>query len=150
MWSDVYGLSTVSLRYLNIYGPRFNLRGAYTAALGKFILQRLEDKPMTIWGDGAQTRDYTHVSDVVNANLLAMESDKVGAGEVINIGTGKSLSVNELAKLIGGPVVHEEGRKESKHVLADISKAKDLLGFKPMISLEKGVEELKKLCVSKN
>lgn len=149
MWSDVYGLPTVSLRYLNIYGPRFNLRGAYTAALGKFILQRLEDKSMTIWGDGTHTRDYTHVSDAVNANLLAMESDKVGTGEVINIGTGRSISVNELAKLIGGPVIHEEGRAESKHVLADISKAKNLLGYEPMISLEKGVKELKELCALK-
>lgn len=149
MWSEVYGLQTVCLRYLNVYGPRFNLRGAYTAALGKFILQRLEDKPMTIWGDGTQTRDYIHVSDIVNANLLAMKSTKVGAGEVINIGTGKSISVNELAKLIGGPVTHEEGRKESKHVLVDLSKAKNLLGYEPMISLEKGVSELKELCASK-
>ncbi|MDO8619724.1 MAG: NAD-dependent epimerase/dehydratase family protein [bacterium] len=144
VWSEVYGLPTVSLRYFNVYGPGLNPDGAYALAIGKFLKQRKEGKPLTIWGDGTQTRDSTHVRDVVRANLLAMESTKVGKGEVINIGTGRNFSVNQLAKLIGGDVVHEPARLEPHDTLADNSLAKKLLGWKPEITLEEGIKELKK------
>ena len=145
VWSGVYGLETVSLRYFNVYGPRINPDGAYPLAIGKFLKQRLAGKPMTIWGDGTQTRDFTHVRDVVQANLLAMESKNVGKGEVINIGAGKNFSINQVAKLIGGPVVHEPARIEPHDTLADNSLAKKLLGWVPEVGLEAGIAELKKL-----
>ena len=103
LWSDVYGLGTVSLRYFNVYGTRHDPDGPYALVIGKFLKQRSENKPMTITGDGKQTRDFTHVSDVVRANILAAESKKVGGGEVINIGAGNDISINKLAELIGGP-----------------------------------------------
>lgn len=145
VWSAVYGIGTVSLRYFNVYGPRMNPDGAYALAIGKFLKQRKGGKPLTIWGDGTQTRDFTHVSDVVRANLLAMESKGVGEGEVINIGAGRNFSVNRLAKLIGGPTVHEPPRLEPHDTLADNSLAKKLLGWMPKVTLEEGIEELKQI-----
>ena len=144
VWSEVHGLETVSLRYFNIYGSRLDPNGAYALAIGKFLRQRKEGKPLTIWGDGTQTRDFTHVRDAVRANLLAAESKKVGKGEVINIGAGRNFSVNQLAKLIGGTVVHEPPRIEPHDTLADNSLAKKLLGWKPEVTLEEGIKELKK------
>lgn len=144
VWSTVYGLETVSLRYFNVYGPRLNPEGAYALAMGKFLRQRKEGKPMTIWGDGTQTRDFTHVRDVARANLLAMESDKVGLGEVINIGAGKNYSVNQLTTIIGGPVEHEPPKVEPHDTLANNSLANELLGWKPEVVFEEGVAELKK------
>lgn len=145
LWSEVYGLETVSLRYFNAYGPRFDPNGPYALVMGKFMLQKSQGKPLTIWGDGTHTRDYTNVKDVVRANLLAIESKKVGKGEVINIGAGNNISVNDLATLIGGPVMHEPERLEPAHTLADIRKAKELLGWEPTVTLEEGIAELKKL-----
>ncbi|MEK7574747.1 MAG: NAD-dependent epimerase/dehydratase family protein [Patescibacteria group bacterium] len=145
VWSEVYGLETVSLRYFNVYGPRINPDGAYPLAIGKFLKQRQAGKPMTIWGDGTQTRDFTHVRDVVRANILASESKKVGKGEVINIGAGSNISVNDLAKMIGGPVVNEPPRIEPHDTLADNSLAKKLLGWTPTVTLEEGIAELKKI-----
>ncbi|MCR4311152.1 MAG: NAD-dependent epimerase/dehydratase family protein [Candidatus Taylorbacteria bacterium] len=142
VWNEVYKLETVSLRYFNVYGPRINPDGAYPLAIGKFLKQRSEGKPMTIWGDGTQTRDFTHVRDVVQANLLAAESDKVGNGEVINIGAGKNFSVNQLAELVGGPVVHEQPRIEPHDTLADNTLARTLLGWTPQVTLEEGIAEL--------
>ncbi len=144
VWSAVFGLETVSLRYFNVYGPRMNPDGAYALAIGKFLKQRKEGKPLTIWGDGTQTRDFTHVSDVVRANLLAAESRKVGKGEAINIGAGRNFSVNELAKLIGGKVAHIAPRLEPHDTLADNSLAKKLLGWTPQVKLEDGIKELMK------
>ncbi len=144
VWSAVHGLETVSLRYFNVYGPRLNPDGAYALAIGKFLRQRKEGKPLTIWGDGTQTRDFTHVRDVVRANLLAAESKKVGKGEVMNIGAGRNFSVNQLAELIGGEVLHEPPRVEPHDTLADNSLAKKLLGWKPEVSLEEGIAELRR------
>jgi UDP-glucose 4-epimerase len=144
VWSEVYGLSTVSLRYFNVYGPRFDPEGAYALVIGKFIKQRLDGVSMTITGDGTQTRDFTHVSDIVRGNLLAAESDKVGTGEVINLGAGKNASVNEIAALIGGPSEYIAPRLEPHDTLADNRKAKELLGWTPQVSLEEGIAQLKK------
>lgn len=145
VWSEVYGLPTVSLRYFNVYGPRASHEGAYALVIAKFLKQRQEDKPMTITGDGENTRDYTHVRDVVEANLLAAESKKVGRGEVMNIGAGNNYSVNAVAKFIEGPTVHIEARLEPKDTIADNSRARDLLGWEPKVSLEEGIAELKEI-----
>ena len=103
MFSQVYGLETVSLRYFNVYGERQNLDGAYALVMCVFAKQRMNNEPLlTIRGDGEQRRDFTHVYDVANANYLAMNSSKVGNGEVINIGNSDNRSVNEIANLIGG------------------------------------------------
>ncbi|MBU1137201.1 NAD-dependent epimerase/dehydratase family protein, partial [Patescibacteria group bacterium] len=104
LWSEIYGLPTISLRYFNVYGPRQSDEGAYALVIAKFLKQRSQGKPMTITGDGKQTRDFTSVHDVVRANLLAMKSRTVGRGEIINIGAGENQSVCQIAKLIGGPV----------------------------------------------
>jgi UDP-glucose 4-epimerase len=142
---DVYGLQTVSLRYFNVYGPGASAEGAYALVIAKFIKQRLEGRAMTITGDGEQTRDFTHIRDVVRANILAANSEKVGKGEVINIGAGNNASVNRVARLIGGPTEHIAPRLEPRHTLADNSVAKELLGWQPEISLEEGIAELKHL-----
>src|SRR3989344_2945078 len=139
-----YGLPTVSLRYFNVYGPRFDPEGAYALVIGKFLKQRVEGKPLTITGDGTQTRDFTHVSDVVRANLLAAESPKVGKGEVVNIGAGNNVSVNTIAGLIEGPSVHIEPRLEPHDTRADNRKARELLGWEPRIRIDEGIAELKK------
>ena len=143
LWSDVYGLSTVSLRYFNVYGPKFDPDGAYALVIGKFLKQKKEGTPLTITGDGTQTRDYTHVHDVVRANLLAAESPNVGKGEMMNIGAGRNVSVNDLAALIGGPSVHIAARLEPHDTLADNRKAKELLGWEPRVRLEDGIMALK-------
>ena len=144
LFSEIYGLPTVSLRYFNVYGKRQVLEGAYCLVMGIFARQRLAGEPMTIVGDGEQRRDYTSVVDVVRANILAAKNDKVGRGETINIGRGKNYSVNELAKMIGGPTVNIEPRIEPKESLADNSLAKKLFGWKPTINLPEWIKEYKK------
>ncbi len=145
LWSEVYGLPTVSLRYFNVYGPGFDPDGAYALVIGKFLKQIKEGTPLTITGDGTQTRDFTHVNDIVRANIHAAESPKVGNGEAINIGAGRNVSVNDLAAMIGGPAVHIEPRLEPHDTRADNRRAKELLGWEPTIKLEEGIAELKKL-----
>ncbi len=144
MFSEVYNLPTVCLRYFNVYGPGASSEGAYALVIAKFLKQRLEGIPMTITGDGMQTRDYTNVRDVVRANLLAAQAS-VGKGEVINIGAGNNASVNKVAELIGGTSVHIEPRMEPHDTLANNSLAKQLLGWTPQVTLEEGINELKKL-----
>lgn len=144
LWSELYGLETVSLRYFNVYGPRLDPNGAYALAVGKFLRLRKEEQPIEIWGDGTNTRDYVHVSDVARANLLAMESKKVGKGEIINIGTGKETNVNALAGCIGGPVAHIDARIEPGRAQANVQKAKELLAWEATIPLEEGIAALKR------
>ena len=145
LFSEVYGLSTVSLRYFNVYGPGASSEGAYALVTAKFIQQRLDGTSLTITGDGTQTRDFTHVNDVVRANLLAARSARVGMGEVINIGFGCNTSVNRIAELIGGPVQYIAPRLEPHDTLADNSRAKQLLSWEPTVALEEGIAELKRL-----
>lgn len=144
LWSDIYKLPTVSLRYFNVYGPRFNSEGAYALVIGKFLKQRCEGKPMTVTGDGEQTRDFTHVYDVVRANMLAAESTDISNGEVFNIGAGNNFSVNQIAEFIGGETTYIPARLEPKHSQADSTRARELLGWEPKITLEKGIKELAK------
>jgi nucleoside-diphosphate-sugar epimerase len=144
LFSKLYGLPTVALRYFNVYGKRQNLDGAYAPVVGIFVKKRLEGKPMTIFGDGKQTRDFISVADVVRANILAAENDKVAAGQVINIGSGRSYSVNELAKMVGGPIERKPPRVEVRKSLADNSLAKKLLGWKPTVDLAEWLDEQKR------
>ena len=135
------------LRYFNVYGPREILTGAYATVIGIFRQQLKEGKPMTMVADGEKkTRDFTNVKDVVRANILAMESPKVGKAEIINIGTGKNYTVKELAEMFGGPIQIIPARPgETVITLADNSKARELFGWEPTVSLPEGVAELKKL-----
>jgi len=144
MFSEVYGLETVSLRYFNIYGERQNVGGAYAMVIGIFADQKLRGEIMTINGDGEQRRDFTYVGDVVNANILASKSEKVGNGEVINIGNGDNRSINDIADMIGGERIHREPVIEPKETLADNSLAEKLLGWKPTQNIEDWVPGYKK------
>lgn len=145
LFYELYGLETVALCYFNVYGPYLDPNGAYALVIGKFLQQRSEGKPLTICGDGEYLRDYTHVSDVARANLLAMESPAVGHGEMINIGNGRPFSVNQLAKLIGGETVFVPERPgDVRFTKADNTRAKKLLGWTPTIQLEDGIAQLKK------
>jgi UDP-glucose 4-epimerase len=141
---EVYGLPSVSLRYFNVYGPRLDPEGPYALAIGKFLALRKRGEPLTIVGDGTQTRDFTHVRDIARASVLAATSLSVGKGEVINIGTGRNKSVNYLADLFGGERVHLPPRIEAHDSRADNRKAKELLGWEPTVTLEEGIAELKR------
>ena len=144
MYTKLFGLKTVTFRYFNVYGERQPTRGQYAPVIGLFKKQKDSGEPMTVVGDGLQTRDYTHVSDVVNANILAAESDNVGNGEIINIGAGKSYSVMDLVDMIDGDYVHIPPRVgESRHTLADVKKAKNLLGWESKVNLKNWIEENK-------
>lgn len=144
VFSEVYGLPTVSLRYFNVYGPRQNDEGAYALVIAKFLKQKKEGKKLTITGDGLQTRDFTSVHDVVQANILAMEKD-VPAGEVFNIGAGRNFSIKQVAEMIGGEIEYLPARLEPRDTIADNTKAKEILGWIPKIKLEEGIEELKRI-----
>jgi UDP-glucose 4-epimerase len=144
LFSEIYGLPTVCLRYFNVYGRRQSLAGAYALVVGIFFRQRLAGQPMTIAGTGKNRRDFTNVNDVVRANILAAQSKKVGWGEVINIGRGHNYSVNELAKIIGGPTIKIPPRLEPKETLADNSLAKKLLGWQPKVQLPDWIAQYKK------
>ncbi len=144
VWSEIHGMETVSLRYFNVYGPRAHENGAYALVTAHFLKQRKDGKPLTITGDGKQTRDFVHVFDVARANILAMKSKKVGKGESVNIGSGRESSVLQIAEMIGGPVVHVAPRIEPRRSFASIALAEELLAWKPEVTLEKGIEELKR------
>jgi nucleoside-diphosphate-sugar epimerase len=145
-FSRLYGLETVSLRYFNVYGPDMAEDGAYVTVIGIFKQQALRGEPLTIHGDGEQSRDFTHVRDVVEANMLAMEHPAVGKGEVLNVGAGEDHSVNEIARMFNRPVVHQPPRLgDPRRTLADISLTKELLGWKPSVRFKDGVEELLRL-----
>ena len=143
IFSEIYKLPTVSLRYFNVYGPGQPKEGTYAPVMGIFLRQKKDGKPLTVTGDGEQTRDFTSVLDAVRANILAMESDKVGKGEVINIGVGENHSINEIARMVGGEVKYIPlPPGEMRNTLADISLAKELLGWEPKVKLEDGIKEL--------
>jgi UDP-glucose 4-epimerase len=141
-FTDLYGLDTISLRYFNVYGQKMDIRGEYATVIGKFLRLKSEGKPLTIVGDGKQTRDFTHVDDIVTANVLAMRIE-CGGGEVINTGGGDRHSVLEIADLIGGEKVHVPQRPaEIRDTLADITKAKRILAWEPKVGFKEGIERL--------
>jgi len=145
LFFHLYGVETVCLRYFNVFGPNQDAGSQYAAVIPRFTYAILNGKPITIYGDGEQTRDFIFVEDAVSANLLAASADGVG-GMVFNIASGERISINQLAKHLMDvldrevPVTHEEPRiGEVKHSLADISKAAELLGYSPAIDTWEGL-----------
>ena len=140
-WAKIYKMNNVSLRFFNIYGPRSRTTGAYGAVFGVFLAHKISNKPLTIVGNGKQTRDFLHVNDLVKAIFLA--SKKLKSGTILNLGGGKEVSVNKIANLISNKKVYIPKRPgEPDRSLANINLAKKLLNWKPKVSLEKGVKNL--------
>tara|TARA_R100000008_G_scaffold81546_1_gene64914 strand:- start:276 stop:1178 length:903 start_codon:yes stop_codon:yes gene_type:complete len=144
LFSDLYDIETVSLRYFNVYGERQSLEGAYCLVMGKFAQQKLNGEPMTIRGDGEQKRDFTYVGDVVDANIKAATNENIGKGEIFNIGNGDNHSVNQLADMIDGDTVNVDPVVEPKETLADNTKAKEILDWKPKTKIETWIKKYKK------
>ncbi len=139
MYTNLFGLDTVIFRYFNVYGERQPLRGQYTPVVGIFLRQLAAGEPLTIVGDGEQRRDFTHVSDVVNANVMAAISNQEpeAFGQVYNVGTGINHSINEIAALISDNVEYIPPRLgESRITLADNSKINRTFGWRPQVKLE--------------
>ena len=140
-WSQTYKLPAVSLRLFNVYGPRSRTSGTYGAVFGVFLAQKLNHKPYTVVGDGKQTRDFTFVTDVADAFILAAESDL--NGEFLNVGSGNTYSVNRLVELLDGDVEYIPKRPgEPNCTFADVSKIERLLGWKAKVPFEKGVQKM--------
>ena len=145
LFSQLYGLETVSLRYFNVFGPRQDPNSVYSAVIPRFIEALLHRRSPIVYGDGEQSRDFTYIDNVVQANVLAMSAPRL-QGEGVNIACGQRISLNQLLailkKLIQSerPVVYEEARPgDVQHSLADISKAKDSLKYAPVVDIETGL-----------
>ncbi|KKS26455.1 MAG: NAD-dependent epimerase/dehydratase [Parcubacteria group bacterium GW2011_GWA2_42_11] len=143
LFSHVYKLPTLCLRYFNVFGPRMVREGAYASVVAIFTSQRKNNQPMTIVGDGEQLRTYTFVKDIVRANILAAESD-INDGRPINAGQSNEYTVNQVAEMVGGPTVHIESRIEPRRNLCSNVLAKKLLGWEPTVKLEDWIKEYKK------
>jgi len=140
-WASCYGLPAVSLRMFNVYGPRARTSGSYGAVFGVFLAQKLAGKPLTVVGDGSQTRDFTYVTDVASAFLAAAQSDL--SGEILNVGSGGTYSINALAKLFGGEVRYVPKRPgEPDCTFADTTRIQQLLGWRSRVSFEQGVDRV--------
>ena len=138
-WGQVYKLPVVSMRFFNVYGPRHRTSGTYGAVFGVFLAQLLNNKPLTIVGDGEQTRDFTFVTDVVDACYTVAKSDITN--EIFNVGSDNTYSVNYLVELLGGEKVYIPKRPgEPDCTYADISKIKKMLNWTPKVSFEEGVK----------
>jgi len=144
LFSTIYNIETVSLRYFNVFGERMSLEGGYRLVMPIFASQMTKGEPMTIRGDGEQKRDFIYVKDVVNANILASKSKKVGGGEVLNIGSGESISINSIARMFGGRFKYVPALLEPKNTQADNSLAKKLLGWSPQTTVEEWIPQYKK------
>lgn len=148
-WASSYSLDTVSLRYFNIFGPRQNANSAYAAVIAAFASALLGGRQPTIYGDGSQSRDFTFVANAVQANLLAAASERPLRGEVINVGCGGKISVNELAaamaQALGRPdlkPIHQPPRAgDILHSFADLKRAGELLKYQPIVGFQPGLEE---------
>jgi UDP-glucose 4-epimerase len=142
-WSQLYDLPTISLRFFNVYGTRSRTSGTYGAVFGVFLAQKLASKPYTVVGDGNQTRDFTYVTDIVSALIIAAESNL--SSKIYNVGSDNTVSINKIVELLGGDKVNIPKRPgEPDCTYADISKIKNELGWYPTISIEEGVEEILK------
>ena len=146
VFSGVFGLETVALRYFNVFGPRQDPKSQYAAAVPAFVTAILKDKPPTVYGDGEQSRDFTYIDNVVSANLLAAGAKRTG-GEVINVACGQAVTVNEIIaminKLLGKnikPIYADPRAGDVKHSLADIAAARNLIGFEPIVSFSEGLQ----------
>lgn len=141
LFTVLYGTPIISLRYFNVYGPGIDFNSDYSLVLGKFLKLSSQQKTLTIYGDGEQTRAFCYVEDVAEANIKAIKTQNLKGGEAINIGQDKSYSINYLSKLIGGPVEYLPARTgDVRHTQADITLAKNLLGWEPKTDFIKGVE----------
>ena len=137
-WASTYDMPSVSLRLFNVYGPRVRTNGAYGAVFGVFLAQKANHQPYTVVGDGTQTRDFTYVTDVARAFVMAAASNL--SGEIMNVGSGHHYSVNQLVGLLGGKVVHVPKRPgEPDCTYADTQKIRSLLKWQPEVSFESGV-----------
>jgi UDP-glucose 4-epimerase len=142
MFHRLFAMQTITLRYFGVYGPRMPQEGSYVLAIAAFLRARREGRPLEIHGDGEQTRDFTHVSDVVSANMLAMDCE-IADGRALNIGRGENVSVHRVAAMIGGPTVHREARAgDMRDTLADRTEAERVLGWRPQVSIEEGIADL--------
>jgi UDP-glucose 4-epimerase len=146
LFSSLYGVETVALRYFNVFGPRQDGKSMYSGVISRFTDDLRAGRTPTIFGDGEQTRDFVYVKDVVQANLLAMRSGNVGRGEVFNVATGKTVSLlqllDALKKIMGSQVIPQFKNArpgDIKHSLADISKIRVTLGYAPKFGLEEGL-----------
>ncbi len=140
-WCQVYKLPAISLRLFNVYGTRSRTTGAYGAVFGVFLAQKLNGRPFTVVGNGAQTRDFTYVTDVAEAFLCAAESTV--SGESLNVGSGHHYSVNRLVELLGGKVEYIPKRPgEPDCTFADVTKIMQLIGWRAKISFEEGVAKM--------
>jgi UDP-glucose 4-epimerase len=148
-YAESFGLSTVSLRYFNIFGPRQLANSPYSGVIPRFVDAAIAGEPLLMHGDGEQSRDFTYVGNAVLANLLAGATTTPLAGEVINIGTGEHTTVRELASRVlesfGRPASLAENapprRGDVLHSLADISRARELLGYEPLTTVEDGLDQ---------
>jgi nucleoside-diphosphate-sugar epimerase len=147
VFSTVYGLETIALRYFNVFGPHQDPASQYAAAIPAFVTAILRDQRPTIYGDGEQTRDFTYVDNVVQANLLAARA-KETHGEVINVACGEAVTVNAIIgtinRLLGKsvkPIYAPARAGDVKHSLADITAAKKLIGFQPVTLFREGLEK---------
>ncbi|MDD1699566.1 MAG: SDR family oxidoreductase [Methanoregula sp.] len=145
VFSELYGVKTVSLRYFNVFGPRQDPHSEYAAVIPKFITRLLNNKPPLIFGDGKQTRDFVYVKDVVRVNLLAMDSSATG---IYNVGSGQSIDLNTLARRIAAimkvnlsPVYEKQRSGDIRDSVSDIRAAKKALGYQIGYSLDQGLEE---------
>lgn len=140
-WAQVYRMPCVSLRLFNVFGPRSRTTGAYGAVFGVFLAQKLAGKPLTVVGDGTQTRDFTFVTDVADAFVRAAESD--AAGECLNVGSGGTYSVNRLVELLGGRSTRIPKRPgEPDKTFADVAKIRRVLGWRAKVGFEEGVRAM--------
>lgn len=145
---ELYGLETVCLRYFNVFGPRQNPKSEYAAVIPKFITKMLSNEQPVIYGDGIQTRDFTYILDVVNANMLALKASKSACGKVFNIAGGKTITINKLVELLNSimkknlnPTYEKERAGDIKHSYADIALAKKYLNYNSQYTLEQGLRE---------
>ena len=144
IFDRLYGVPGIVLRYFNVYGPRQPEEGAYALVAGIFLRRALQGLPLVIHGTGRQSRDFVHVRDVVAANIRAFESRV--HGEIVNIGSGTAISVKDLADMISPEQEYGPARVgDAAHTLADIGKARTLLGWEPTVRFEDGLRELKEL-----
>lgn len=138
-WGRVYKLPVISLRLFNVYGPRSRTSGTYGAVFGVFLAQKLNKKPFTVVGDGTQARDFVYLTDVVNAFIIAAESNY--KDQIMNVGSGNTYSINRLVELLDGEVIHIPKRPgEPDCTWADITKIEKMLGWKPTVDFEEGVK----------
>ncbi len=147
LFASLFGMRIVSLRYFNVYGPRQSAEGAYALVIPLFLRLRDEGKPLTVYGDGDQTRDYVHVEDVARANLHAASSElPAGRAVALNVGSGEETSVNEIAELVGGEVEHifpnPRGAFEEQRKCSDNSRAKSVISWEPRIRLAEGIKSV--------